>query len=198
MPIIQGGTFSFLSSTFAILSLPENVCPADFNTRFTAEEKQEEWQRRMREVQGAIIVASLFQVFIGFTGIIGICLKYITPLTIAPAVTMIGLALFDVAANHAATNWGIAAGTIIFMIAFSQYMRDVGVPWLTYKNGKCTAIRVHAFKLFPVLMTIVVMWAICAITTAAGGFDEGDKGRTDLKIKLLQNSVWIRFPYPCE
>ena len=33
------------------------------------------------------------QVVVGWFGIIGIMLKYITPLTIAPAVTMIGLGL---------------------------------------------------------------------------------------------------------
>jgi nucleobase transporter 1/2 len=110
LPIIQGGTFSFLAPTFAILALPENVCPPDFDTRFTEDEKTEEWQRRMREIQGAIIVASFFQVFIGYFGIIGLMLKYITPMTIAPAVSIIGLSLFDVAGDYAAGNWGIAAG----------------------------------------------------------------------------------------
>ena len=43
-------------------------------------------------------------------GIIGAVLQYITPLTIAPAVAMIGLALFPVAGNTASSNWGIAMG----------------------------------------------------------------------------------------
>ena len=33
------------------------------------EEQQEAWQIRMREIQGALVVASLFQIVIGFTGI---------------------------------------------------------------------------------------------------------------------------------
>jgi hypothetical protein len=65
-------------------------------------------------------------------GIVGIILKYITPLTVAPAIAMIGLSLFKVSAVHgmpillldglfifchnyimvlefsASTNWGIA------------------------------------------------------------------------------------------
>ncbi len=32
------------------------------------EAKTEEWQKRMREVQGAIIVASLFQLIVGYGG----------------------------------------------------------------------------------------------------------------------------------
>ncbi len=84
----------------------------------------------MREVQGAIIVASLFQFVAGYfgkpfllylssctfctnricisSGIIGAVLRFITPLTIAPAVAMIGLALFDVAAEHAVSDWRVS------------------------------------------------------------------------------------------
>ena len=80
----------------------------DGTVNFTADEKLEIWQKRMREVQGAICVASLFQVVVGFTGIIGVMLRWITPLTIVPAVTMIGLALFEAASYNAQNNWGIA------------------------------------------------------------------------------------------
>ena len=72
LPIVQGGTFSFLVPTIAILSLPANKCPAEFTnnsntwpSNYTEDEITEEWQRRMREVQGAIIVASILQVVIG-------------------------------------------------------------------------------------------------------------------------------------
>lgn len=69
MPIVQGGTFSFLVPTFAILSLPEWTCPApQVMANMTYDDKTELWQSRMREVQGAIIVASVFQVAIGMFG----------------------------------------------------------------------------------------------------------------------------------
>ena len=76
MPIIQGGTFSFFVPTFAILSLAEFKCPDTFdatnnkwtNSSMTYEDKTEEWQKRMREIQGAICVAAIFQVVMGFTG----------------------------------------------------------------------------------------------------------------------------------
>ena len=40
----------------------------------------------------------------------GLILDYITPMTIAPAVTMIGMSLFKDAAEKASGNWGIATG----------------------------------------------------------------------------------------
>jgi len=69
LPIVQGGTFSFLVPTFAILSLPEWKCPSsEAMANMTYEDKTELWQLRMREIQGAIIVASLFQVAMGMFG----------------------------------------------------------------------------------------------------------------------------------
>ena len=76
LPIIQGGTFSFFVPTFAILSLPKFQCPNGFDrstntwidSRMSIENKTEEWQIRMREIQGAICVSAIFQVVMGFTG----------------------------------------------------------------------------------------------------------------------------------
>ena len=48
------------------------------------------------------------QVLLLFLGLIGYLLKWITPLTIAPAVTMIGMSLFKVSAELASKNWLIS------------------------------------------------------------------------------------------
>ena len=72
LPIVQGGSFAYLVPILAILSLPENECPADFKQNgwgnLTYEEKTEEWQKRMRVIQGSITVASVFQVIVGYFG----------------------------------------------------------------------------------------------------------------------------------
>ena len=60
------------------------------------------------QVQGAIIVASLFQVVIGLSGVIGILLRYIGPLAICPTIALIGLSLFEAAANFCSKQWGVA------------------------------------------------------------------------------------------
>ena len=69
LPIVQGGTLAFIIPTFAILNLPEWKCPAkEEMLNMTYEQKTEVWQLRMREVQGAIIVASLFEIAVGAFG----------------------------------------------------------------------------------------------------------------------------------
>jgi len=62
----------------------------------------------MLQIQGAIIVSSLFEVLIGLSGVTGLLLRYIGPLTVAPIITLVGLSLFDAAAGFAAKNWYIA------------------------------------------------------------------------------------------
>ncbi|EDO33581.1 predicted protein [Nematostella vectensis] len=112
LPIIQGGTFSFLAPTFAILSLPQFKCPTDTDglniTANATTDKSGDWRIRMREIQGAIMVSSLFQIFIGFSGVMGFLLRFIGPIAVAPTITLIGLSLFHVAAEHAGNHWGVA------------------------------------------------------------------------------------------
>lgn len=67
LPIIQGGSFSFLAPTLAILALPQFQCPETLEG-LTEEERRELWQIRMREVQGAIVVSALFEVLLGISG----------------------------------------------------------------------------------------------------------------------------------
>ena len=60
------------------------------------------------QIQGAIMVASVVQVVIGLTGIMGFMLRFIGPLAITPTVALIGLALFQEAGKFASQQWWIA------------------------------------------------------------------------------------------
>lgn len=60
------------------------------------------------KLQGSFIVGSLFQIFVGFSGLIGLFMRFIGPLTIAPTIALIGLSLFDSAGTSAGYHWGVA------------------------------------------------------------------------------------------
>lgn len=69
LPLVQGGTISFLVPTLAILNLPQWQCPApELLSEMSHENRTELWQIRMRELSGAIAVSALFQVIVGFGG----------------------------------------------------------------------------------------------------------------------------------
>lgn len=100
---------SFLVPVLAILSLPQWKCPAPEQIQLmSADEKTELWQSRMREISGAIAVSAIFQLVIGATGFVGKILKIVTPLTIAPTVSLTTLSLFAQVGETASTHWGIA------------------------------------------------------------------------------------------
>ena len=43
-----------------------------------------------------------------YVGLVGVMLRWITPLAIAPTVTLVGLSLFDMTADMLASHWGIS------------------------------------------------------------------------------------------
>ena len=98
------------------------------------------WQRRLREVQGAIISASLVELAIGMTGLVGIFLQLISPLAIAPVIALIGLSLFKPAVAMAGKNWTISGFTIFVVILFSQYLRNI-------KGKYCFWFKLFNFRL---------------------------------------------------
>ena len=165
LPVIQGATFTFLVPTLAILSLPQWTCPTDFqiiaarsrNSTFrllrnvAEEEYAEVWQSRMREVQGAIIMSSLVEVFLGFTGIMGLLLRFITPLSIVPTISLIGLSLFKEATAPAGESWVISGITIVMVILLSQYLVNwtFSIPFYTRDKGFAWK-KINVIKMFPV------------------------------------------------
>ena len=164
LPIVQGGTFSLLAPTFAICGM---AALANVG-----------WEVRMQHVQGAIIAGSVFEIIVGASGMVGRLLKYVGPITIAPTIALIGLALFKFGAPEAGRHWPIGGLTIFLIILFSQYLRS--------KN--------RTFELYPILLAIVTAWVVSGIFTVLGIFPEGHPSHTSLE--NLSNAPWFRIPYP--
>lgn len=198
LPIVQGGTISFLVPTLAILALPQWKCPAQADLDAMNEADREElWQIRMRELSGAIAVSAMVQVVLGYTGLVGKILKYVTPLTIVPTVSLVGLTLFEHAADTASKHWGIAVGTTGMLTLFSQIMCDVTIPVVAYRKGHGLEVRrFQLFRLFPVLLTIIIMWGLCGILTATDVFPPSHPSRTDVRLNVLTSAKWFYVPYP--
>ncbi|XP_061411977.1 solute carrier family 23 member 1-like isoform X4 [Lethenteron reissneri] len=205
LPILQGGSLSFVAPAFAILALPEWRCPALNGTEAAhgaaRPSDPEVWQPRMRELQGAIMVASLFQVALGLTGAMGPALRLIGPLSIAPTITLIGLSLFGEAGRKSGGHWGIACLTVALIVLFSQYLRDVAVPVPGFVGGRCRVVRYPVFKMFSVLLAMCISWLLCYILTLTDSLPAepgapGHLARTDLHLQAIQHAPWFRVPYP--
>ncbi|KAK7499327.1 hypothetical protein BaRGS_00009302 [Batillaria attramentaria] len=172
-----------------------------------SEGHKEVWTSRMREIQGAIMAASLFQICLGFSGLMSVLLRYIGPLVVAPTVCLVGLALFDAAAQKASEQWWIALTTLALIIVFSQCMHrfTITVPYPAFsRRGGCacaTTTSLRVFELFPVLLAMVVSWLLCLLLTVTNALpsEQGSWGynaRTDVRSAVLRDAPWIRVPYP--
>ncbi|KAL4635980.1 solute carrier family 23 member 2-like [Arapaima gigas] len=205
LPLFQASAFAFLAPARAILSLDKWKCnttdvPVVNSTELLHTEHI--WHPRIREIQGAIIVSSMVEVCIGALGLPGFLLKYIGPLTITPTVALIGLSGFQAAGERAGKHWGIAMLTIFLVLLFSQYARNVQLPLPIYKSKKgWTSYRLQLFKMFPIIMAILVSWLLCFIFTVTDVFPPkkdqyGFYARTDARQGILSAAPWFSIPYP--
>ena len=164
LPLVQGGTFSLLAPTFAICGM---AALANVG-----------WEVRLQHVQGAIIGGGLVEMVVGYTGLVGRLLRFVGPVTIAPTIALIGLALFKFGAPEAGKHWGIGGLTIVLIVLFSQYLR-----------------RTHRmFELFPILLGIFGAWFVAWICSALGLFGPGHPAH--VSGANLEAAPWFRVPYP--
>ncbi|XP_062981333.1 solute carrier family 23 member 1 [Elgaria multicarinata webbii] len=207
LPLFQASALAFLVPAKSILALDKWKCPPEeeiYGNWTLPLNTAHVWQPRIREIQGAIIVSSLVEVAIGLMGLPGALLSYIGPLTVTPTVSLIGLSVFQAAGDRAGSHWGIAALSIFLIVLFAQYLRNVSLLLPGYKWGKgCTVIRIQIFKMFPIILAILVVWLLCYILTVTDVFPRdanayGYKARTDARGEIMSIAPWFRLPYPCQ
>jgi nucleobase transporter 1/2 len=168
LPVIQGGTFSFLGPTFAIIGMTA-AQGASGDTPM--------WQLQIQNISGAIMIASVVEIVLGYTGIMGHVRKIISPIVIGPTIAMIGLALFGIGAPWMATNWIISLITLIALILYSQVF--------SHKS--------KVFMLFPVLLAIATGWLAALIGTVTGLIPDGNAANLVGKLGLIGAAKWVSF-----
>lgn len=133
LPIIQGVSFAFLGTFFAIAG-------------------QFQQAEAMQYVAGAVLLGAVVEMGVGYFGIIGRLRRLITPVVIGPVIALIGLSLYDAAAFYAGLNWWFAGLTVALAFVFSLIM----------------APRNNLFKLFPILLAVLVVYGIALIGSLTG------------------------------
>ena len=166
-PIVQGGTFSMLAPAIAIIGV---LGAQGFG-----------WEIMLRELMGAVIVAGLVEVLIGYFGVMGALKRFMSPIVIAPTIALIGLALFSAPQITAAEgqNWWLLGLTLVLIVLFSQYLD-------TYHR---------TFRLYPVLLGIGTAWIIAAVLSVTGFYAEGSSSFVDLAAVASAPAVQPIYPF---
>jgi len=166
-PIVQGGTFSMLAPALAIIGVIASNGGG--------------WETMILELQGAVIVAGVAEVLIGYFGIMGWLKRHMGPIVIAPVIALIGLSLFSVGQITSATqNWWLLGLTVLLIVAFSQYLNDYN----------------RAFRLFPVLLALVAAWLVAAALSVTGIYATGTAGY--INFDTVTNAEPILAIYPLQ
>jgi xanthine/uracil permease len=165
-PLVQGGTFSMLAPAIAII-LALGAQNAGYEVM-------------LRELQGAVIVAALFEVVMGYAGVMGFLKRYMSPVVIAPVIALIGLALFNAPQITPATqNWWLLGITLLLIVIFSQYLDKYS----------------RAAKLFPILLGVGVAWLLAAGLTAAGILAEGSASGVNFGAIADASAIQVITPF---
>nr|KAG5704077.1 hypothetical protein BaRGS_017581 [Batillaria attramentaria] len=157
---------------------------------------------RMREIGGSLMVASLTQVVLGCTGMVGVLLRFIGPLTICPAIALIGLGFTSAVYNYAEKHWGAAMLTSAVVLVFSMWLgrKQVPVPSWSRERG-CHTTRFPVFVVVSVLLGVAFGWFFCLILTVSGALPNNSTepaywARTDVNVHVIGQVPWFQIPYP--
>ncbi|XP_041370464.1 solute carrier family 23 member 2-like [Gigantopelta aegis] len=200
LPIIQGGSHTFIPPIAAMMALEKWRCPSEPVPSNTTQP----WEIRMREIQGNLMLASITQVIIGLTGLVGFLLRFIGPLTIAPTIALIGISLSGVVIRFSQPHWGIAMLTVALILLFCLFLSGIKIPTPAFKRSKgCHISRYPLFQVAPILLGVAVSWLLSYILTETDVFTSNStlpayRARTDVSIDVLNNAPWFYFPYPLQ
>ncbi|SEQ45228.1 uracil-xanthine permease family protein [Natrinema salaciae] len=154
-PIVQGAPFSMLAPALAIVGV---VTAGGVSG-------QPSWEAALLQLQGAIIVAAIVEVAMGYFGLVGKLRRFLSPVVIAPTIALIGLALFNAPQITTANqSWWLLGLTLGLILLFSQYLD----------------VRHKAFRLYPVILALVLAWVVAAALSIAGVIGTSHPGFVDL------------------
>ncbi|XP_031285147.1 nucleobase-ascorbate transporter 4-like [Pistacia vera] len=179
LPVVMGGSYAFIIPTVSIAISNRFNMYIDPHQRF---------KQSMRAIQGALIMASLFHMIIGFFGFWRIFGRFLNPLAAVPLVTLTGLGFYALGFPQLAKCIEIGLPALLILVLISQYF-----PHLIKSRG-------GIIERFAVLFTVAIVWGYAEVLTLVGAYDKTSPNtqfscRTD-RSGLISAAPWIRVPYP--
>ncbi|XP_024524652.1 nucleobase-ascorbate transporter 1 [Selaginella moellendorffii] len=182
LPIVMNASFSYVIPIWRIVNSPR------YRSIF---EDYERFYHTLRAIQGALICASIIQIILGFSGLWAVLLHYLSPLSVAPVIALVGLGLFEYGFPGVASCIEIGLPEVILLIIISQFL------------GRLSAKKkLPFFERFPVLISAAIIWAYAHLLTVSGAYKHAtelgkDHCRTD-RAHFVKTAPWVRLPFPLE
>ncbi|RAL41856.1 hypothetical protein DM860_009038 [Cuscuta australis] len=182
LPAIVGGSFAYVIPIIYIISDSSLQRISEPQIRFI---------QTMRAIQGALIVASIIQIVLGYTQVWGLLSRFFSPLGVAPVVGLVGLGLFQRGFPALGNCVEIGLPTLLLVIGLSQYLKHVR-----------PVREFPIFERFPILICVAIVWLYSIVLTAGGAY-RGKPLHTQLSCRtdranIISTAPWFKFPYPLQ
>lgn len=215
LPLFQGAAIEYLSpllllgtvdSTFCVTTSSKtaisDVISSNLTNITSQDEGREQILNAVTSLQGSLMAAGAVHTFVGATGLVGVLLRFIGPITIIPAVLLIGLFMIKATAKFVVVNWIVAVVTASVTIFLSLYLgkKKTPIPIWTRSKG-CRIIWYPLHQVFAILIGMVVGIILCGFFTAYDVIPNNPehpqfRTRTDARIDVIGKAQWFYFPYP--
>lgn len=130
----------------------------------------------MQYIAGAILAGAILEIALGYGGLFGRLRQFVSPVVIGPVIALIGLSLFEVGAPQAGQNWLLSglvvAGVFVFTLILGPHRR--------------------LFGLFPILLAVVVAYAVAVLLSLAGVYVLGSPSH--VSFNAVGTAPWFRSP----
>ncbi|KNA23246.1 hypothetical protein SOVF_026590 [Spinacia oleracea] len=179
LPAVIGASYTYVPTTISIVLAARYSGIAD---------PQEKFHRIIRGIQGSLIVASILQIILGFSGLWRNVARFLSPLAVVPLVALTGFGLYELGFPGVAKCVEIGLPHIVILLIFSQYL-----PHLMRGER-------HIFDRFAVLFSVAIVWLYAHILTVGGAYKNRSPTtqlscRTD-RAGIISGASWISVPYP--
>ncbi|KAL6213237.1 hypothetical protein ACLB2K_012684 [Fragaria x ananassa] len=178
LPVVMGASYAFIIPALSIA----------YSRRFSVFiDPHQRFRETMAAIQGALIIASFFQMILGFLGFVRIFGRYLSPLSSVPLVTLTGLGFFVLGFPLLANCIEVGLPAILVLLLLSQYASTM-------------KLKMPVFERFAVLFSVAIVWVYAEILTAGGAYNHKSPRtqtscRTD-RSGLVRAAPWVRVPYP--
>ncbi|XP_057810679.1 putative nucleobase-ascorbate transporter 10 isoform X2 [Salvia miltiorrhiza] len=174
LPSVIGGSYAFLIPVTSIIQSKRYATMHPPGQRFVL---------TMREIQGALIMSSCFQMIFGFTCLWRNITRLLTPLSTAPLVTFTGLGLYYLGFPQIAKCYEVGLPALVLIFVFSQIIPKY------MKRPMCDR--------YALLISVAIVWMYAEILTMSGAFKKSKQAscRTDGS-GLIRSTPWLYIPFP--
>ncbi|KAG8477093.1 hypothetical protein CXB51_030783 [Gossypium anomalum] len=181
LPLVQGSSFIYLAPALVIINARDY--------RNLAEHK---FRHIMRELQGAIIVGSIFQSILGFSGLMSLLLRLINPVVVAPTVAAVGLAFFSYGFPQAGSCIEVSV-PLLLLVLICTLVSDIPEQnklnmvssrnihfWAPIVSNICNSLflvgiffvgRHVIVRSLQVPLSVTITWIYAFFLTAGGAYD---------------------------